>query len=60
MCCYIDKVWRCIYSTGVGSWDESDADEKTLREIRTNYQQEKQREEQKIKEGISQNVFDYK
>ena len=30
---------------GIGSWDESDPDEKTLRELRANYNKEKQKEE---------------
>ncbi|XP_060608320.1 uncharacterized protein LOC132760355 isoform X2 [Ruditapes philippinarum] len=37
----------------IGSWDDSDPDERTLREIRTNYRQEKQREELKVKEETS-------
>lgn len=43
----------------IGSWDESDPDERTLKEIRTNYRQEKQKEEQKMKEedGYSTDEF---
>ena len=31
---------------GIGSWDESDPDEKTLRELRANFNKEKQKEEE--------------
>ncbi|XP_053384276.1 uncharacterized protein LOC123536070 isoform X2 [Mercenaria mercenaria] len=37
----------------IGSWDDSDPDERTLREVRSKYRQEKQREEQKMKEETS-------
>ena len=38
------------YIVGVGSWDESDQDEKTLRDLRAKYKREKQKEELKVKE----------
>ncbi|XP_052229596.1 uncharacterized protein LOC127843811 [Dreissena polymorpha] len=41
----------------IGSWDDSDPDERTLKEIRSNYQQEKQREE-RLKAKEDNSIYD--
>ena len=50
---YID--WLTV--AGIGSWDDSDQDERTLRELRANYRQEKQKEVLKTKENEGINYF---
>ena len=36
------KIIKDICFAGVGSWDESDPDEKTLKELRANFNEQKQ------------------
>ena len=36
------KIIKDICFAGVGSWDESDPDEKTLKELRANFNKQKQ------------------
>ena len=51
VCCFFVGFFcrknTCILLLGVGSWDESDADERTLRDVRSNFSKEKLKEEEK-------------